>query len=114
MNLGQKIRMQRKLKKMTQEQLGNAIGVSKMTISKYERNIVDNMGREKVMSLSKLLDIPIIDFLESSDENENFEQVSPEEFASEVRRLLNKTNNLTEQQKQHLLNTLEFICTEEE
>lgn len=113
MNLGQKIRMQRKLKKMTQEQLGNAIGVSKMAISKYERNIVDNMGRDKVMALSKILDIPIIDFLESSDESENFEQVTPEEFAIEVRRLLNKTNNLTEQQKQHLLNTLEFICNEE-
>lgn len=113
MNLGQKIRMQRKLKKMTQEQLGNAIGVSKMAISKYERNIVDNMGRDKVMALSKILDIPIIDFLESSDETENFGQVTPEEFANEVRQLLNKTNNLTEQQKQHLLNTLDFICNEE-
>lgn len=113
MNLGQKIRMQRKLKKMTQEQLGNAIGVSKMAISKYERNIVDNMGRDKVMALSKILDIPIIDFLESSDESEKFEQVTPEEFANEVRQLLNKTNDLTEQQKQHLLNTLEFICNEE-
>lgn len=114
MNIGQRIRHQRKLKKMTQEQLGDAIGVSKMAISKYERNIVDNMGREKVMALSKLLDIPIIEFLESSDEKPNVEQVSPEEFANEVKLLLNKTNSLTEQQKQHLLNTLNFICGENE
>lgn len=113
MNLGQKIRMQRKLKKMTQEQLGNAIGVSKMAISKYERNIVDNMGRDKVMALSKILDIPIIDFLESSDEPQSFEQLSLEELTNEVRQLLNKPNKLTEQQKQHLLSTLEFICKEE-
>lgn len=113
MNIGQKIRQQRKLKKMTQEQLGDAIGVSKMAISKYERNIVDNMGREKVMALSKILDIPIVEFLESSDEERIVEQVSPEEFANEVRMLLEKTNNLTEQQKQHLLNTLEFICNED-
>lgn len=113
MNIGQKIRQQRKLKKMTQEQLGDAIGVSKMAISKYERNIVDNMGREKVMALSKILDIPIVEFLESSDEKRNVEQVSPEEFANEVRILLDKTKNLTEQQKQHLLNTLEFICNED-
>jgi transcriptional regulator with XRE-family HTH domain len=114
MNIGQKIRQQRKLKKMTQEQLGDAIGVSKMAISKYERNIVDNMGREKVMALSKLLDIPIVEFLESSDEKHNVDQVSPEEFANEVRMLLDKTNDLTEQQKQHLLNTLNFICGEDE
>lgn len=113
MNIGQKIKQQRKLKKMTQEQLGDAIGVSKMAISKYERNIVGNMGREKVMSLSKLLDIPIVEFLESYDKDYDVEQVSPEEFANEVRALLNKTINLTEQQKQHLLNTLEFICNED-
>lgn len=41
------------------------------------------------------------------------EQVTPEEFANEVRSLLCKTNNLTEQQKQHLLNTLNFICGED-
>lgn len=113
MNIGQRIKLQRKLKKMTQEQLGNAIGVSKMTISKYERNIVDNMGREKVMALSKLLDIPIVEFLESSDEQPNVEKVTPKEFVHEVKKLLGKTTNLTEQQKQHLLHTLEFICSEE-
>ena len=114
MDIGQKIRQQRKLKKMTQEQLGKNIGVSKMTISKYERNIVDNMGRDKVMALSKLLEIPIVEFLESSNENENFEQVTPREFVFEVKELLEKTTNLTEQQKQHLLHTLDFICSEEE
>lgn len=112
MNIGQKLRQQRKLKKMTQEQLGRAIGVSKMTISKYERNIVDNMGRDKVIALSKLLDIPIIDFLESSDSNKNFERITPEEFLLEVRSLLSKTTNLTEQEKEHLLSTINFICSE--
>ena len=112
MNIGQKLRQQRKLKKMTQEQLGRAIGVSKMTISKYERNIVDNMGRDKVIALSKLLDIPIIDFLESSDSNKNFERITPEEFLFEVRSLLSKTTNLTEQEKEHLLSTINFICSE--
>ena len=44
---------------------------------------------------------------------EGYEEVTPEEFANEVKLLLTKTNNLTEQQKQHLLNTLDFICSEE-
>lgn len=111
MNIGQLIRLKRKQKGMTQEQLGKAIGVSKMAISKYERNIVDNMGREKVIALSNLLDIPIVHFVDTFDiEETTFEKISPQEFYDEVRLILNKTYNLTEQQKQHLLNTLEFIC----
>lgn len=114
MNLGQLIRIKRKQKGMTQEQLGKAIGVSKMAISKYERNIIDNMGREKVIALSRLLDIPVTDFLDSIDEsNVNFEKISPQDFYNEVQMLLSKTTNLTEQQKSHLLNTLEFICNDE-
>lgn len=114
MNIGQLIRMKRKAKGMTQEQLGKAIGVSKMTISKYERNIIDNMGREKVMSLSRLLDIPVTDFLDSIDENNmNFEKISPQDFYNEVHMLLSKTDNLTDQQKKHILNTLEFVCEDD-
>lgn len=114
MNIGQKIKRQRKIKKMTQEQLGNAIGVSKMTISKYERNIVDNMGRDKVIALSKLLDIPIVEFLESSDDNSTNKQVTPKEFKYEVNQLLDKTINLTDQEKNLLLHTLDLICSDDE
>ena len=110
MNLGQLIRQQRKLKGYTQEQLGNMIGVSKMAISKYERNIIDNIERKKIKELSKLLDIPIVKFLEAGDKNE---RITPEEFASEVKQLLDKTNNLNEQQKQHLISTLNFLCSDE-
>ena len=41
------------------------------------------------------------------------EQVTTEQFATEVKHLLSKANNLTEQQKQYLLNTLEIVCNED-
>ena len=41
------------------------------------------------------------------------ERVSPEQFATEVKFLLSKTNNLSEQQKQYLLNTLDIIINED-
>ena len=81
--------------------------------SKYERNIIENMGRDKVIALSKLLEIPTVSFIEAIEDKENIEKVSPREFFFEVKELLDKTDNLTEQQKQHLLHTLEFICSEE-
>ena len=109
MNIGQKIRHQRKLKKMTQEQLGKAIGVSKMAISKYERNIVDNMGRDKVIALSNILDIPIVEFLETSDDINNIEKITPQIFVGEVKTLLLKTDGITEQQRNLLISTLNLI-----
>ena len=112
MNIGQRIKYQRKIKKMTQEQLGKAIGVSKMAISKYERNIVDNMGRDKVMALSKILDIPVVEFLKSSDDTNNIEQITPKEFVLEVKTLLSRTYGITDQQKELLMSTLNFICSD--
>lgn len=111
MNIGQLIKQQRKLKGYTQEELGNIIGVSKMAISKYERNIIDNIERKKIISLSKVLNIPISAFL-GNISNEYKEKITPSEFLVEVKSLLDKTENLTEQQKHHLISTLEFICSE--
>lgn len=113
LNLGSLLRKKRKEKKLTLEQVGEAIGVSKNTVSKYERNIIDNIGRSKVIALSKLLDIPTIAFIEAFDESETNE-VSPQEFKQEVSSLLSKTTNLSEQEKNLLLQTLNVICSDKE
>lgn len=113
MNLGQLIRQKRKQKNLTQTDVAKHIGVSTNTVSKYERNIIENMGRDKVMALSKLLDIPTVAFIEAIDDKPNVERITPRQFVYEVEELLDKTTNLTEQQKQHLKHTLEFLCSEE-
>lgn len=114
MNLGQLLRKKRKQKSLTQSEVGKIIGVSTNTISKYERNIIDNMGREKIIALSKLLDIPTIVFIEAvGNEDRRFEQITPKEFTDEVKNLLDKTIDLTEQQKQHLISTLELFCSDD-
>lgn len=115
MNLGQLIRQKRKQKKLTQTDVAKVVGVSTNTISKYERNIIENIGREKILALSKLLDIPTITFIEALDQKDfpNIEQVTPKEFVFEVKELLEKTTDLSDQQKQYLLNTLEIVCNED-
>lgn len=115
MNLGQMLKIKRKEKGLTQGQVAKAIGVSTNTVSKYERNIIANMGREKVIGLSKLLDIPTVAFIEAIDKLETtdeFEQITPKEFQYEVKELLDKTINLSEQEKDLLVHTLNVICSE--
>jgi transcriptional regulator with XRE-family HTH domain len=115
MNLGQLLRQKRKQKNMSQTDVAKHIGVSTNTISKYERNLIENMGREKAIALSKLLDIPVVWFIEAIEGKKfmDSEKVSPREFFNEVASILNKTDGLSDQQKKHILNTLEFICSDD-
>lgn len=116
MNLGGLLRQKRKEKGLTLEQVGKIIGVSKNTVSKYERNMIANIGRSKVIALSKLLDIPTVTFIEAIDElektNTETEQITPKEFQYEVKELLDKTDNIDEQEKALFIKTLEFICSD--
>lgn len=114
MNLGQFIKQKRLENNLTMEQLGNKIGKNKAFISRLENNKVKTLKSDAIEPLANALGIDVIDLFDGFDENGNKSsfatEVTPEEFANEVRKLLSKTTNLTEQQKQHLLNTLDFIC----
>lgn len=54
--LGNKIKMLRKRRNMTQEELGDKIGVTKATINKYETGVVVNLRRPTIEKLAHALD----------------------------------------------------------
>lgn len=58
MNIGEKIRQERKKKKMSMKELGNIIGVSEQAISQYERGL-RNIPLEKVIKISEALNISL-------------------------------------------------------
>ncbi len=114
MNIGDFIKQKRIEKNLTLEQLGKRVGVSKMTVLRWESGEIKNIKSDKIEKLANALGVPVIALFEGFDENgnskDNVKEVSPKEFADTVRQLLNKTTNLTEQQKQYLINTLDIIC----
>ena len=57
MNIGEKIRNARISKGMTQEELGNALGVQKSAIAKYEKGRVVNIKRSTLKKISDILGI---------------------------------------------------------
>ena len=57
MNVGEKIRIARMSKGMTQEELGNALGVQKSAIAKYENGRVVNIKRSTLKKISDVLGI---------------------------------------------------------
>ena len=50
-------------KRLTLEQVGEAVGVGKSTVRKWENGMIENMGRDKIVALSKALDISPLDIL---------------------------------------------------
>jgi transcriptional regulator with XRE-family HTH domain len=117
MNIGDLIKQKRLDKGFTLEQLGKRVGVSKMTVLRWESGEIKNIKSDKIEKLANALDIPIISLFKDFDDNgikiDGADEISPEQFMSEVEELLNKTANLSEQHKQHLLSTLKFVCSDD-
>lgn len=55
--VGDRIKEQRELNKMSQVELAEKIGVSKQTLYKYENNVITNIPSDKVEDIAKILDI---------------------------------------------------------
>lgn len=62
-HVGQRIRQRRTLLGMSQEKLGEAIGLTFQQVQKYERG-ANRVGSSRLFDLSQVLDVPIIYFFE--------------------------------------------------
>ena len=67
---GQRIKKLRKEKGLTQEQLGNLLGVKKSAIAKYENNRVENLKKETIQKLSEIFEVPATYFLGIDETNQ--------------------------------------------
>ena len=67
MNIGAKIKAARKAKGMTQEELGEILGVKKSAIAKYESGRVVNIKRSTLKKISDVLNIPPIELIFDED-----------------------------------------------
>lgn len=62
-------------KNMTLEQVGKLVGVGKSTVRKWENGTIENMGRDKIVALSKALDISPLDILGIDKETSSIETI---------------------------------------
>lgn len=67
MTTGEKIKQLRKSLGMTQEELGEKIGVKKAAINKYETGLVVNLKRSTIYSLAKALGVSATTLLDDEE-----------------------------------------------
>lgn len=64
MELGEKIKRARQAKNLTQQELGDMIGVQKSAIAKYENGRVVNIKKSTLQKLAKILGLRVNDIIE--------------------------------------------------
>ncbi|MEE2526695.1 helix-turn-helix transcriptional regulator [Hyphobacterium sp. HN65] len=62
-HVGSRVRLRRQLLKMSQEKLGDELGVTFQQVQKYERG-ANRIGASRLFSLSKVLDVPVSFFFD--------------------------------------------------
>lgn len=112
LTIGAFIKSKRKEKGYTLEYVGNYVGVSKATVSRWESNEIGNMRTDKVKTLCDCLGITTKEFLERSvTDKEQKELLTPKELYFEVKELVSRTPILTEQEKTLIVQTIDVICS---
>ena len=105
---GQLIKEKRKERGLTLQDVANHLGCSKMTISKYERNQIQNLKRDKLIALSTLLGVSPIEIIDSVEVEQT---ISIKGFQAQLNHLLYQTNGLNESEKSLIKNYVQLICT---
>lgn len=96
-DIGKMIYDRRKELGFTLEEVGEACGVGKSTVRKWENGMIKNMKRDKIVLLAKKLRLPAVSFVPSDNEDE---------LPVEEQRLLSLWRGAEESAKQIAVETL--------
>ena len=75
MNIGELIHNRRLELKLTLEEVGNAVGVGKSTVKKWEDGFISNMKRDKIAALAKILKISPVSLITGDLEETEIEKI---------------------------------------
>ena len=65
-HVGSRVRLRRNMLGLSQERLGEAIGLTFQQVQKYERG-ANRIGASRLMELSRVLDVPVSFFFDETD-----------------------------------------------
>ena len=102
--MAKKIHELRKSKGMTLEDLGNAVGVGKSTVRKWETGDIANMKRDKIAKVANALGVTPAYLMGWTEE-----EAAPSNNAALDAELLYKFNKLTEPRKRSVLQVIDAL-----
>ena len=67
-DIGKKMYRRRKELGLTLEEVGDAVGVGKSTVRRWENGMIKNMGRDKIAALARVLQLSPVEFVPAAGE----------------------------------------------
>lgn len=110
MDIGIKIKAARQAKGMTQEELGEILGVQKSAIAKYENGRVVNIKRSTLKKISDVLGIPPSELI--FDEKKETPEENPE-VSENMRLLIEFAKSVPEEKAGMILQVMKTILGDE-
>lgn len=107
MKVGLKIRSARQAKGMTQEELGEILGVQKSAIAKYESGRVVNIKRSTLKKISDVLDIPPLELF--FDENRQEKPAQEDELSENIKKLVDFAKSVPDDKVELVLKVMKSI-----
>jgi len=91
-HVGARVRIRRKVMRMSQEKLGDQLGVTFQQVQKYERG-ANRIGASRLWKLSEVLEVPVASFYEGL-EGRNSDEVKSDKSAL-VYEFINSTDGVS-------------------
>ena len=107
MNIGLLIESRRKELGLTLEQVGNAVGVGKSTVKKWESGFIENMKRDKIALLANILHISPVVLITGSYSDEQTK--TPDPLTDDENKLLEAFRKLNSTGRQEAVNRVEEL-----
>lgn len=104
-NMGKRIKELRIKKGMTQEELGNIIGVKKAAIQKYESGSVENLKRTSIAALSHALECSPTYLMGWEEEPKAFN--SQDVTETKIKLIARKATDIPQEDMDELIKTFE-------
>ena len=116
MTMGERIKQLRKSHNMSQEELGNILGVQKTAIFKYEKGMVENIPRESVLKMAAMFNVTP-EYILAYTDNEKATFVSEtmaqlaiiEKYGNDVFKLLEMFELMTNTNQEKFIELGEYI-----
>lgn len=101
-DMGRKIRELREKCGLTQREVANAVGVTEATVSRWESGHINNMRRDKIQSLAKILQVSPLVIMGMKEQDPPAAPPSAQEVAEPYKAPLTKRDELTEHEREHI------------
>ena len=96
---------------MSLQDVANQIGVTRATVQRWETESIRNMGKDKILGLSRLLQIPPEEFigLEPGEKYLDYEIQKKPQMTRQQEILLESTNDLTDREMEFILSVINSL-----